>query len=197
MDQGISRMTDLTRDILDFTRGKTLNLIPASLNDIAAEVADTVSYFALRDNVRITFDPDPAIPCARLDPGTIHSVLMNLVTNALDACRDKTYDNGDCPSIHMRTFSNPDDSVSVEVRDNGSGIPQEILEKVFAPFFSTKFSKGNGLGLAIAQKNIREHGGKILVFSTPGTGATFTVTLPASPGAGIPGNPNCEMETTS
>jgi CheY-like chemotaxis protein len=99
-------------------------------------------------------------------------VLTNLVLNAVDAMP-----NGGDLDVYVRRAG---DSVEVEVRDTGCGIPPEILARVFDPFFSTKGEQGNGLGLAIAKEIVERHGGSLRVSSAPGSGATMTVSLPAA-----------------
>lgn len=180
LDQGIKRMEDLTNDILHFSRGSALNIAPMSLNQVAAEALDGVKYIVEQENISIVFEPAPALPLINADSKAIHTVLMNLITNAIDACRDKNHEAGACPEICIRSFYDPEDGISIEVRDNGTGIPDEVEENIFTPFFSTKYSKGNGLGLSIAQKTIHEHGGKIHVCSTFGNGTTFTLKFPVN-----------------
>lgn len=178
LDQGIKRMEDLTNDILHFSRGRALKIAPVSLNKIAAEALADVKYVAEKDKISIVFEPDPSLPLINADSRAVHTVLMNLITNAIDACGDKDYEHGGCPEIRIRSFHDPEDGISVEVSDNGPGMTDDVMEKIFTPFYSTKYSKGNGLGLSIVQKTIHEHGGEIHVSSTPGNGAAFFMKFP-------------------
>ena len=112
----------------------------------------------------------------------LFQVFLNLVTNAEHAIGDRG------GSIDLVGHSNGS-SVSVRVSDTGSGMPPEVAERVFEPFFSTKQAAGNGLGLSLSRTMVLSHGGTISVESEPGAGATFTVTLPihtaALAGAGL------------
>ena len=103
------------------------------------------------------------------DPNQLKQVLLNLVANAADAMP-----GGGILSLAASTNQS---SVCVDVRDSGKGIPEENLEKVFYPYFSTK-NGGTGLGLAVAYRIIEEHSGHIRAFNSPGGGAVFSIILP-------------------
>ena len=108
------------------------------------------------------------------DADQIEQVMLNLLSNAADAMpRGGT--------VHVNLGRSPDGGARLLVADEGHGIPEEIQARIFDPFFSTKeIGKGTGLGLAISYGIVQDHGGDIVVQSTPGHGATFIVTLPAS-----------------
>ena len=112
-----------------------------------------------------------SIPLVACYPGKINQVVMNLLTNAIDACSI----NG---KVVARTEARPG-SVQILVSDNGVGIDPAIRERVFDPFFTTKPpGKGTGLGLSISYGIVRAHGGEIDFDSVPGKGTVFTVKLP-------------------
>ncbi len=103
--------------------------------------------------------------------------MLNVVTNAIDAC-----DQRDDGVVTVRTEQLPSvGTVQVVVEDNGIGIDADSLKQLFNPFFSSKGSKGTGLGLAVSQKILKEHGGRIHVESRPGEGSRFTLEIPAMP----------------
>ncbi len=111
------------------------------------------------------------IPKIQGYPGKLHQVFMNLLSNAFQAVQDK----GEV-WIRTRTGSG---MVEIEISDNGSGIPQEDIKRIFEPFYTTKpVGQGTGLGLSISYGIIEQHGGKIQVASVPAKGSTFTVLLP-------------------
>lgn len=127
---------------------------------------------------------DPSLPPVLGDPARLTQVLLNLVRNAVDVSpsgghitlvtkMETTYRVAG--TGHAGRF------LSIEVTDQGPGVPREDLERIFAPFFTTK-SQGTGLGLAISQRIVSEHGGVLRARNTAGEGATFTVTLPVDPG---------------
>ena len=116
----------------------------------------------------------------------IRQVVMNLIINASEAIGDKkgaitlttTYVSGGRDlTPNSATELPPGDYVRLEVSDTGGGITEEAKEKIFDPFFSTKFA-GRGMGLAVVQRVVRDHGGAINIVSAPGQGATFQVLLP-------------------
>jgi signal transduction histidine kinase len=119
------------------------------------------------------------IGSAALDARIIHRALLNLLSNAIDAC---TLDP-DLEKRHrvwVRTARPTPDTVSFEVEDNGMGMSEEVKAHLFMSFFSTKGARGTGLGLLVTRKLIEEHHGRIEVRSEEGRGTCFTVTLPAS-----------------
>jgi signal transduction histidine kinase len=110
----------------------------------------------------------PPVSCY---PAKINQAVMNLLTNAIDACADGG-------SVTVRTRS-ADGAVAIEVRDDGKGIDPAIRERVFDPFFTTKpVGEGIGLGLSITYGIVQDHGGTIEVDSTPGAGSLVTIRLP-------------------
>ena len=104
---------------------------------------------------------------------------MNLLNNALDACQDV-----DVPVIGLSLVEGDLPGwIKILVRDNGEGISSQEIEKIFQPFKSSKGNAGTGLGLAVAQKIVKEHQGKIDVASDIGAGAVFSISLPIRPNA--------------
>ena len=120
---------------------------------------------------------------ADLDPKGILEVLTNLTGNALDACTlgEPTIQN---PKITLRSSRLPEERILLEVKDNGMGIDQEVGLKIFNIFFSTKGSRGTGLGLLLSRKIVEEHGGEIHFRSEPMKGSIFQVILPGGTASG-------------
>ena len=118
---------------------------------------------------------DQAVPTTRLDPNRIQQVFLNLVTNARDALAGR-----ERPKLVVRS-SYAGDLIRVSVSDNGSGIPEKVLQRIFDPFFTTKdVGKGTGLGLSISFGIVKDHGGAIRAESREGEGTAFTVELPVT-----------------
>ena len=127
--------------------------------------------------VRKVFGTLPPVLCAA---SQVNQVFLNLVTNAAQAIEER----GPGAGLITLTTKAVGHSVMIEVRDNGKGIPPDVLPRIFDPFFTTKDTgKGTGLGLSISFKIIDQHRGKILVHSRPDEGTTFTVLLPANQSA--------------
>jgi signal transduction histidine kinase len=108
-----------------------------------------------------------------MDPSGMHQVIMNLLSNALDAI---TPQQG-LIRIEAR-YDSENRQATIEVADNGSGIQPSMMRHMFELFHSTKGNRGTGLGLAVAKKIVDEHEGSISLKSAPGEGATFTIRLP-------------------
>jgi PAS domain S-box-containing protein len=179
---GIDKISDLAQEMLDFSKTQKSSIEPCSVNDIVAEVCwATTKTSEVQTLVDVTWDLDAAIPLMMIDRRTIYNAVLNLVSNAIDACNDREYEKRNYPWVKVKTYLEREASlVSIEVSDNGGGISDELREKVFTPFFSTKFYKGTGLGLAITMKIVQEHNGTISLDALPGQGSTFTIKLPVN-----------------
>lgn len=130
-------------------------------------------------NVRMITDVAPDLPGITGSPNQLEQVFINLFQNSMGAFPDTA---GDAELRVTIARSYDSQSIIISVTDNGKGIEKEILDKIFEPFFTTKaVGEGTGLGLSIIYGIIREHNGTISCESTPGTGTTFTVTLPVAP----------------
>ena len=178
VETGIGRIKDLCRDMLDFTRTGALDMKPGSICGLISEVVDSARHYDMARGIIIRCDVSSDIPDIMFDPRALHTAILNLVLNAVDACRLGNKRNGGEVTV---TAAAGEDNVIIEVRDNGCGIPDDKIDEVFQPFFSTKFTEGNGLGLPVTKKIITEHGGGISVRSSINIGTTFTVTLPLIP----------------
>ncbi len=127
-------------------------------------------------NIHIVKDLNPALPMLPLDENQIQQVLMNMVINAADAMSE-----GGTLTIKSR-FSKGNDFVEITIEDSGCGIPREVIDRIYDPFFTTKEQKkGTGLGLAVSYGIIKKHQGFILVESEVGKGTIFTIRLPLNP----------------
>ena len=112
-----------------------------------------------------------------MDTQTIHRSLLNLITNAMDACLDDPNTDKNF-TISIKTYLGQNNLFCVDVKDNGRGMNDETQEKLFTSFFSTKGGRGTGLGLLLTKKLIEEHRGTINVKTNLGKGTTFTIKLP-------------------
>jgi PAS domain S-box-containing protein len=178
-EKASGRAADLARQLLTFAKGgkpikKTLS--PAKLLLEAAN-------FALHGaNVSCEFSLPDDLWAIEADPGQINQVVNNLVVNAIQAMTCGGHITISCQNLH---YTNDESLplgngryVRISIADTGIGIPEEIRQKIFDPYFTTK-PYGNGLGLATTYSIVRNHGGHITVTSTPGKGTTFFIYLPA------------------
>ena len=166
--RGAERVTNIVRDLMNFSRADALDYVPATLN-ACLESALTICYNELKyvATIRNELTPLPEVAC---HPGQLNQVFLNLLVNAGQAIVPPG-------EIVLRSWHDGE-SVYASVSDTGTGIPDEIRNRIFEPFFTTKeVGKGTGLGLSISYEIVKRHGGELLVASSSG-GTTFTVRLP-------------------
>jgi signal transduction histidine kinase len=176
LKRNTSIMKELVLDLLSYSKPEHPNYEPADVNVICRDVASLMKGSASEKKVDIELDLHVAIGQVVLDPKGIYRCVLNLVTNAIDACTP----NGGLIGISTE-YLEDQDRFSISVSDNGCGIPHENLSKLFDVFYSTKGVDGTGLGLSVTKKIVEEHMGSISVESEPGRGTTFTIDLPVTP----------------
>ena len=169
-------LEDLVLDMLSYSKDRVPVYAQADLNEICLSVIESVTGAATGRRVDVRWEPCPEAASVVVDSGGIRRAVLNLVSNAVDACRD---DGSGVVSVG--TSCRDAELVCVHVSDNGCGISAEHMARLFREFFSTKGSHGTGLGLAVSQKIVTEHGGRIEVDSVEGKGTDFTIVLPARP----------------
>ncbi len=183
------RADGIVKGMLQHSRGSSGQKEPTDINALADEFL-RLSYHGLRArdksfNADFKLDADEALPKVSVVPQDIGRVLLNLINNAFYAVSEKAKQNPNAykPSVIVSTrqISPPSGGRGVEIRvkDNGHGIPDEVKEKIFQPFFTTKpTGQGTGLGLSMSYDIIKTHGGELKVESSVGEGTTFTIQLP-------------------
>lgn len=177
LERNMGRISDLVLDLLEYSRDRDPEYETCSPTEIANEVCGLMEARAREYGVEISKDFDPSLREVLLDPKDIHRCLLNLVSNAIDACIFDTSKEKEWV-VQVRITLDNNDMVRFEVSDNGCGMDEEVKKRLFASFFTTKEGRGTGLGLLIVHKVVREHGGTITVESQPGKGSTFTIRLP-------------------
>jgi signal transduction histidine kinase len=179
------RASSIVRGMLEHSRASTGERILTDLNALADEYL-RLAYHGLRAkdksfNATLQTDFAPVLPLVEAVSQDIGRVLLNLFTNAFHAVRQRQQraEPGYAPTVSVRT-QRVGDEVEVRVRDNGTGIPEAVRQKIFQPFFTTKpAGEGTGLGLSLAHDIIAQgHGGTLTVASQEGQGTEFTVRLP-------------------
>lgn len=169
------RIYHLVMDMLTFGKERQPKLEPGDINALATEVCELMQARASDIGVELRIALDNNVPTAMFDAEGIHRAALNTVINALDAVEQQ-----DEAIVEVRTGASDDNSeVWIEVADNGPGISEEHLDSIFNLFESTKGGRGTGIGLAVSQKVIREHGGEILVDSQPNQGCRFRLLWPS------------------
>ncbi len=170
------KISNIVKDILYCSKERPPDLQHVNPNAVAKEVYELFKKTAASYSVTLQLDLDTTLTEAILDPAGLHTVLSNLVSNAIDACKMDIFK--DRHLVEIRSKKGKDGSVVFEVADNGAGIDRKVRDHMFEDFFSSKGDKGTGLGLMVTQKIVREHGGTITFRSRPRQGTTFIVTFP-------------------
>lgn len=164
-----ARLENMLKGVMDFSRPSAPILKTGDLNAVAERAFRThVERLASR-NIHADLDLDHSLPEIPFDENQLVQVLTNLLHNAADSMPEGG-------ALTVRTRREGEDAL-LQVIDTGSGIPPEIMERLFSPFFTTK-ANGTGLGLAVTRKIVDDHGGRIEVNSQVGQGTTFSIFLP-------------------
>ncbi len=168
-DEGVERATRIVRDLRSFSRTDAGELSDVDLAEALDATLNLLRGRLTGIEVVRKYADVPPVECLE---GQIGQVLMNLLANAADAV-------GEAGRITVRIGPADGERVFVEVEDDGCGIPDEVVERIYEPFFTTKeVGKGTGLGLSISYGVVSRHGGRLEVASTPGEGSCFRVELP-------------------
>lgn len=183
--QEVDRINSIVTRLLDFARPKPVHFAPQNLMRIVENVLTLVENQTHKAGIRVTMDFPAEVREISGDEQQLHQVFLNLVLNAIDALQDSRerhlgvsmrYDR-----THLRRKNAPPlldaECAHISISDSGCGIPAEKLDQVFTPFFTTK-TTGSGLGLAVVQGIVTNHGGTIDASSIPGMGTLITVTFP-------------------
>ena len=179
----VDRIAALVDDLMVFTHGE-LRLSPMNVHRVIDDVLALVAHDRIGKGIEIVREYDPSIPEILADADRIRQVLLNLVRNALQAM-----EGGGSPGVATRMtlahrVRGPAGAqlptLAIEVRDQGPGIPEEILGKLATPFFTTR-PGGTGLGLAVSRHWVARHGGSLQIQSAPGRGTRVRVVLPLRP----------------
>ena len=175
--RNISRTSNLVMDLLSYSKEREPEFETCLPNQIADDVCALLQDKARKNNVKLVRDFDDSIGEVLMDPNSVHEVLLNLMSNAVDAC---LFDEDTSKNfrVDLKTTSEKDNVIKFEISDNGVGMDEEVVRKLFTSFFSTKGHRGTGLGLMVTRKLIEEHNGSIDVNSQPGKGTTITVRMP-------------------
>ncbi len=182
------RATDIIQGILLYSRGKSDEFIPTSIQKLLKEYV-WLSFHAMRANltdfnVTIKEDYDPAIPEVKIIPQDISRAIINLMNNACYAVwkRQQEADSSYIPTVSIKAYQQ-DSQLFISIEDNGMGMSEEVKQKLFNAFFTTKpVGEGTGLGLSITRNIIEEkHHGKITFESEENRYTRFTISIPMNP----------------
>ena len=187
----LDRINEIVEGLLELARPATLNFALTRVHPLLDRVLGFHASQLQAEGIIVERGFDPSVDSLWADGEHLYRVLVNLVLNAIQAMNR----GGGTLTVSTRHVApgNPlrgpktrqqpvlEEYVAIDIADTGPGIPDDIAEKLFTPFFTTKKNKGTGLGLALALKIVEDHGGRITFRSQLGSGTTFTVTLPTRP----------------
>jgi signal transduction histidine kinase len=165
----LARLDDLLQDYLSLVRAGAVRLSPGDLQTVVTQFAQEMTPALTAHGITLQLDGLDQLGRVPLHQNTFRRVLLNLVHNAMEAMPQ-----GGTLTLRGRQQAA---TVSLDIRDTGSGIPPEEFAQIFEPLHTTK-PGGTGLGLYIVQEVMAAHGGQVAVESTVGSGTTFTITLP-------------------
>ena len=183
-----SRADSIVKSMLEHSRGGSGKMEPTDLNALVKEFTN-LSFHGMRAgknpvNVDMQFELDDSIGEVPLVAEDFSRVILNLCNNGFDAMREKLSEKAKgkgekySPQLTVRTKSDGD-TITLEIEDNGPGIPEEMKDKILQPFFTTKKgTEGTGLGLSITNDIIKAHGGELKIKTEEGNGSVFVISLP-------------------
>ncbi len=169
IEEEIERLNRIVVDFLFAVRPMDTNLKDHDLNGLVNDMLSFVRYELEQGRIELEKDLDSTLPVLQIDPKYFKQALLNIIKNAISAMPDGGM-------LTVRTQQRGDQAV-LRISDNGIGMSDEVREKIFEPYFTTK-DFGSGIGLTLVYKVVKEHMGDISVLSKEGHGSTFTITLP-------------------
>lgn len=173
VDQETERLRVIIRNLLDYAKPKEQHLARAATNQVIQKILGLVQNMLDISNIRVRLELAENIPDVYIDEHQVQQVLVNMVTNAIQAMA-----KGGELRLTSRYLPEVDD-IEIEIADNGKGIAPEFIDHIFDPFFTTKEESGTGLGLWVSYGIIKNHQGNVRVNSQVGVGTTFIITLPS------------------
>lgn len=168
------RLDRVVRDFLAYSRPAPARMEVLIVSDILDTAQKHLKYQAEKQGITIKYTSSGPIEM-KGDPEKLHQLFLNIILNAIQAL----IHGGEIDIKCGELIENENRLIRIEISDDGPGIPDNILQKIFDPFYSTK-SQGTGLGLATARAIVAEHDGSIKAISEPGRGTTFTITFPSN-----------------
>jgi PAS domain S-box-containing protein len=164
----VKRLEDFLIEVGNYAKFSEPHKEPGDLNALIQETCLRLEPSLRESNIELSLALDPNLPQVQFDPAHLRQVILNIAKNGIEAM--------EAGGILTITTGRQVGRVFVQIRDTGTGIPQEVRDKIFQPFFSSK-PKGSGLGLAISQKIIEAHQGEIIIDSEPQKGTRVSIFL--------------------
>jgi signal transduction histidine kinase len=165
----IQRLNRLLTNLLDFARPRKPEFQPAEPRRLFDAIVNLADHSARQKGITIRKDVPPSVPPFECDPEQMKQVILNLAINAVQAMA--------APGEIVLSARQNGSSVTISVRDQGHGIPEEDIDKIFNPFYTTK-DAGTGLGLSVVHQIVNQHGGTVRAERNPDRGMTFSLEVP-------------------
>jgi signal transduction histidine kinase len=188
----VERIKALSLDLLKFAKTDHLEYCQVDPAQPAREVVSLMRSRAEAHGMELFLEVADDLGPYEMDPAGIHQCLLNLVTNAIDACLD-TDPTEEGQQITLTVEELRDAGICYRVTDNCCGMDETTQARLFQRFFTTKGERGTGIGLMLTQIIVKRHGGTIRVRSAPGRGSCFTICLPATGGTDTPNPENASL----
>jgi PAS domain S-box-containing protein len=189
----VGRIRKMVLNVLHYTKERDLNWTHVSVKDFTEEVISIMQPKAAAAGVELKSSVVADVDSFEIDSGSVRSALINILENCIDACMD---DKSGKKQLRVSlTVHGEDDHIVYEIEDNGVGMDQGTMEKMFTLFYSSKGSRGTGLGMFVANQIIEQHTGNIEVTSQPGEGSNFRVRLPKALPEDVKNGTRAEAET--
>lgn len=178
MNKKLGHINKIVDQVLDFSRSRQPEPVSVDLNEVIEDVSILIGYKASEMGCQVTKQTGKNLPTVQADAGQVEQAVLNLAINGLEAMKER---QGRLLLSTSRIVRRDREWVRIRVRDEGRGIPEETISRIFTPFFSMR-EQGTGLGLFITHRIIKQYDGELKVKSRLGEGSTFDIFLPASTG---------------
>ncbi len=179
--EGVANIKEMSKNLLMYVKDWEPEFESVSVGAIIEKIDSVFAKTAADSGAAFTINVPPELPRVRCDASLIHSAIMDIVSNALEACLSKEYEDGGSARIELTArHDKASEKLAIEIRDNGPGMTENVKAHIFTPFFSTKKKKGTGLGLSLTSRIVSLHNGAIDVASEPGQGSIFHILLPVA-----------------
>ncbi|THB75333.1 MAG: GHKL domain-containing protein [Desulfobacteraceae bacterium] len=179
VEKASNKIESIVRRVMDFSRPGKPHFVMTNLNKYIDDVAQLTAVTLRKNGIRFIQDLDENLPECWAEPHLIEQVILNIITNAVEAMREYPGDK----EIVLKTFKRKQ-AITISIKDTGPGIPLSIQSKVFDPFYTTK-SNSSGIGLSICHRIITDHGGALRFKSMENAGVEFLIELPLKKGGQV------------
>jgi len=174
MNEEVGRITRIVHHLLNFGRRTPVERQLVRVNRLLSDTLAMVEYQMKNENIHVAIDLGTGLPLVTGDPNQLKQVFLNIIVNARQAMPEGG-------TLTARTSAGEDGSTQILLGDTGHGMTDDVAERIFSPFFTTKNDEGgSGVGLFLCQNIIKDHDGSLTVATRPGEGSTFVITLPGA-----------------